>query len=103
MRLRLSAAEISELQQTGAVEEAVVFGPTGAQIFRYVLTQTATESQLTVTYSDNTITVSIPENIVVDWANSDLNGLNAIIPNGQEKGLKLLIEKDLDCFHRADK
>ena len=99
VRLRLSAAHVSQLQQTGTIVETLIFGPAEDQTFRYALTQTATENHLTATLSKHTITVYIPENIAANWTNSDLNGLDAIISNGQEKGLKLLREKDLDCFH----
>ena len=67
VRLRLSSTVVSQLQQTGTVVETLIFGPAVDQKFRHALTQTATKNKLTATFYQNTLTVSIPENIAAHW------------------------------------
>ena len=99
LRMRLSEAEVSQFGQTGRVEETIQFGPEEDQILRYVLAKTTTASGLSISFTNNTVTVQVPEVIAWGWVNSDRNGFEEKIINGTEKGLKITVEKDLDCLH----
>ncbi|MDB5261124.1 MAG: hypothetical protein JWQ14_405 [Adhaeribacter sp.] len=100
LRMRVSEAEIMQFSQTGQVEEAIAFGPTEEQIFSYVLLNAPEYEELQVSFTPNKVTVHIPAKTATDWVSSDLNGIEGFINNGTQKGLKILIQKDLDCFHR---
>ena len=99
LRLRLSEAEVTRFGQTGRVEETILFGPGEEQTLRYVLAKSTTDSTLSVSFTQNTVTVLVPEVIAWGWVNSDRNGFEDKISNGSEMGLKIVVEKDLDCFH----
>lgn len=100
LRMRVSEVEVTQFSQAGQIAESIAFGPAADQIFSYVLLNAPDYEQLQVSFTPNKVTVYIPEKTANDWVSSDLNGMEGFINNGTEKGLKILIEKDLDCLHR---
>ena len=102
LRLRLSDAEVTQFKQTGKVEEVILFGFLPEEKLRYILTEIAEINKLDVVYKENSVIVKVPSATALIWANSNQNSIEGIIRNGTEKGLKILIEKDLDCLHRPD-
>ena len=100
LRMRITNAELNLFRETGQVEEAIAFGPAEEQKLRYVLLKAPEYSNLQVSFNPNRVTVHVPAETATNWANSEQNGFEGFIDNGTPKGLKILIEKDLDCFHR---
>ncbi|WP_026463175.1 DUF7009 family protein [Adhaeribacter aquaticus] len=99
LRLRLSETEVTQFKQTGQIEERIQFGPSEDQVLRYVLAFSANTPVVTATFEQAQVTVLVPESIAAQWVNSEQNGFEGFIDNGTERGLKILVEKDLDCFH----
>lgn len=99
LRLRLSETEVQQFGAGKRVKETIIFGLDEEDILTYILTQTIEKKQVDVLFKNNTITIEIPATQVLIWANSNQTSLSEKIPNGQPEGLKVLIEKDLDCSH----
>lgn len=99
LRMRVSEAELIKFRETGRVEEAIAFGPDEAHKLRYVLLRAPGHSSLQVSFTSNEVTVYVPAKTATDWATSDQNGFEGLVSNGTPKGLRILVEKDLDCFH----
>ncbi len=98
LRLRLSAAEITQFAETGQVAETILFSSDEANVLRYVLQQTSA-NEVSVQFTANTITVFIPELMAQKWVNTDLIGFDDLISLDNAKQLRIVIEKDLDCRH----
>ena len=99
LRLRLSEAELQQFGQTGRVAEDVVFGPQPNQTFHYLLMRSPDHAVVSATFLANTVAVYVPIAVADHWINSEHNALEGHLDNGLEEGLKILIEKDLDCRH----
>lgn len=96
IRLRLTPAEIARLRDAGKVEETVEFGRSS---FVYTLETAETESAR-ASFDASRLLVSIPRRQASAWADSDEVGIETVQPNGSEKGLRILIEKDFACRHK---
>jgi hypothetical protein len=92
IRLRLTQSEVAQLATEGLVENVVTFG--SAEL-RYSVTRNG--DRVTADLSDNKITVSVPEQTVFEWANSEEVGIKGTqpVPDGE---LHVLIEKDFTCL-----
>ncbi|KAA5543332.1 DUF7009 family protein [Adhaeribacter rhizoryzae] len=99
LRVRVSETEVAKFREIGHLEESVVFGPTQKETLNYLLIKSYENTEVTASFSENNITISVPAAIAKDWANSEHNGFEVKLPNGTDKGLKILVEKDLDCIH----
>jgi hypothetical protein len=99
LRVRVSEAEVAQFRETGHVEDAVIFGPTKKETLTYALIKAYENAEVTASFTENNIIIYVPATIATDWVNSEHNGFEARSPNGTEKGLKILVEKDLDCIH----
>jgi hypothetical protein len=98
LRLRLTEAEVTQFADTGQVEETIMFSPDKTNTLRYILQQ-APEKKVSVYFTANTITISIPETMAQKWTDTDLIGFDDLIDLGNEKQLRIVVEKDLDCRH----
>jgi hypothetical protein len=92
LRLRLSQAEVASLQETGKVEDAIVFAP--GQELRYAI-EAADAPAVTATLDRANIRVILPMLVAKEWTESDQTGIEA-----SSGTLRLLIEKDFQCLHR---
>ncbi|RDC61494.1 DUF7009 family protein [Adhaeribacter pallidiroseus] len=98
LRLRLSEAEVIQFADTGQVAETILFSPDETNALRYILQQTSGK-EVSVRFSDNVITISIPELMAQKWTDTDLIGFDDLIDLGNEKQLRIVVEKDLECRH----
>jgi hypothetical protein len=92
LRLRLSQSEVERLHDTGKVEDAILFAP-GKQLC-YTLETGSAETGATL--DDAHIVVTLPTAVAAEWIESDQTGIEASTGT-----LRLLIEKDFQCLHRA--
>ncbi|MGV3641234.1 MAG: DUF7009 family protein [Adhaeribacter sp.] len=99
LRLRVSEAEVAQLEKTGRLGEVLTLGPLPEQGLHYVLLVSSRHQTMEAHFADNTITVFLPQQAAVQWINSNQNGLEQVIENGAGPNLRLLVEKDLDCRH----
>ena len=99
LRLRVSEADVAQLQETGRVEEALTLGPKPEQTLRYVLLASPRHQAMEASFAGSTLTVYLPQETAARWTSSDENGLEQLIDNSTGSKLRILVEKDLDCRH----
>lgn len=93
IRFRLLKSEVTELSEKGSVSETTDFGNSQ---FTYMLK--AGSERIEASFEDGTMTVTVPENAIREWAETDEQiGIEA-----ESNGLKILIEKDFACPTRKD-
>jgi hypothetical protein len=99
LRLRLSEEEGKQFAQTGRLEAAAAFGPGESQTLHYVLVRREAIAGITADFTGHVITVYLPESAAAAWINNDEASLSGVVDNGTAQGLKILVEKDMDCRH----
>jgi len=93
LRLRLSQSEVGRLRDTGKVEDLIVFQP-GKELLYTIETGAAQEPA--ATFENARIRILLPTSVATQWIESDQTGIEASTGT-----LRLLIEKDFQCLHRA--
>ncbi len=101
IRFRLQDAEVIKLLKAEEVAEQIVFGPD--QMLKYCLRKSDTHGQLFASFSSNEICIFISPKLVESWAQSEEIGISYNQDIAENKQLNILIEKDLDCIHSANK
>ena len=96
IRYRLTKTEIANFGKNGYLEERTEFA-NGAS-FRYRLERKTGAEELEAAFSDNTITLTVPEKIADEWIATEVVGYNNTVPIDEGKELFLLIEKDFVCL-----
>lgn len=90
LRYRLTRPEVERFAKEGVMSETTQLGDGK---LTYIL-QRAAIDQLTVTFKNNIISLSIPEGLADDWTATELVGFD-----NQEQGeLFILVEKDFKCL-----
>jgi hypothetical protein len=98
IRLRLTKSEVARFEETGLVEEVVEFGAAEHQRFVYALSFSNGIESPRAVYENNRILVLLPESQVRTWTQTNQVGISAEYPVGDNKFLKILIEKDFACL-----
>jgi hypothetical protein len=93
LRLRLTQKEVAHLRDRGRVESLIEFSP-GQQLV-YLLESSLHAKALGAAFNGQAIRVTVPAQVMAEWAGSDQVSLEA--PSSE--GLHLLIEKDFQCLH----
>ena len=96
VRLRLMRAEVDLLKGSGIVTASTSFP--GGRTLRYVVESSPASVKPAAFLSENTVTVRLPETIVLAWASSEQVSIEAEqhLDNGDR--LHLLVEKDFACL-----
>jgi hypothetical protein len=109
LRLRLLRAEVEQFGRTGRVAEAIRFGASPAAQLSYILEADGEAQQITTSFADNQIIVTVPDRVARNWVESEQVSLTneQAIENTRQNGasenvLKILIEKDFVCLDRRD-
>ncbi len=114
LRLRLLRGEISQLGKFGRVTETIQFGALPHEQLTYSLEVSRNAKAINAQYTNNQITVTIPELTANNWVETEQVTLESYqqIENGIQNGerqndapqniLKILIEKDFVCLDRKD-
>jgi len=104
LRLRLLRGEVELFGTTGRVMETIQFGASPAAQLSYMLEADREAQEISASFIDNKVTVSIPDLMARNWVDSDEVSLKSeqSIENGKQNGtsenvLKILIEKDFVC------
>jgi len=92
IRLRLSSSEVRQFRENGYIEEAIEFG--AGSRFNYALAIAETNS-INARFENGKITVFVPPSEAESWTSSNEIGLENKQSIGDDKFLKILIEKDL--------
>ncbi|MBF8456840.1 hypothetical protein IV494_06545 [Kaistella sp. G5-32] len=96
IRLRLTKTDIQNLKEKGIVEEKTIIGT--QEIFKYSLVIDEKISTISAEFQANKITVFLSKNEAEILTETDEITVDGSQNNGEEKGLFLLVEKDLQCL-----
>lgn len=97
IRLRLSQADVRTFAETGVVEERLQFGLSPGESLVYKLEQ-ADIRQFAATFNDNRISIAVPAEAGSNWAATAMVGMESEISLGENKALRILVEKDFKCL-----
>jgi hypothetical protein len=93
LRYRLTRSEVDAFARDGFFKEKVQIGDS---VLTYILQRTA-EAQISASFKDNIITVSVPETVAGDWASTDQVGFER-----RTDELHILVEKDFTCLDEVN-
>jgi len=93
LRYRLTRSDVNRLAESGCLEDKVDFP---GSTFSYVL-QLTDDEQLASGFSNNTITLYMPKQMLKELANTDKVGFENTVDN-----IFLLVEKDFTCLDNVD-
>lgn len=96
IRLRLTKTEITNFGEQGSIEERTLFA--GGIFLSYKLQRQPGIDELKASYSENRITVLVPEAMAQEWVATDIVGFENKMDTGNGEQLFLLIEKDWVCL-----
>ncbi len=96
LRIRLTKTEIANFGERGLIEDRTEF-INGTDLV-YTLLRKPGIDQLEAGFSENRITVWVPEKIAGEWTTTDIVGFENKMDMGNGKHLFLLIEKDFVCL-----
>jgi hypothetical protein len=94
LRYRLTKSEISTLAQQGIMKEQTKFP---GSTLTYAIKAT-TDPELSATFEQETITLSVPNHMLQQWADTNQVGLEQHMLLQGGGSLLLLIEKDFKCI-----
>ena len=96
IRLRLMRGEVDALRNDGLVSAQTGFP--GGRTFSYVVESSPASVKPAAFFSDNVVTVRIPETTVLAWATSEQVSIEGeqVLDDGET--LSLLVEKDFVCL-----
>ena len=99
IRLRLSRSEVELCASQGYLRSSLDFGAMGR--FDYSL-ETSEDFTFRCAYGSDGILVTVPRNVLNDWASSDRVEISSTIKVSEEATLQLLVEKDFQCLHKDE-
>lgn len=96
IRLRLTRGEVDTLRDNGVV--AAKTGFPGGRLFQYRVESSPASVNPAAFFSDNSMTVRLPETAVLAWATTEQVSLpgEQVLDDGTR--LQILVEKDLACL-----
>lgn len=98
-RLRLSQSEVDELAAGMAVSDSITFGPRPGERLSYQVMVSDDAVAIGAELADNVITFILPATVAGEWAAGDEVSLEADQAIGEERTLRILIEKDFACLN----
>lgn len=90
LRYRLTRPEVERFAVDGMIAETLNIGDAA---LTYIL-QSQPVDQLSATFKNNTITLTVPQTLATEWTSTEKVGFNNQNPNG----LFILVEKDFKCL-----
>jgi hypothetical protein len=103
LRFRLSKSDVARLAQSGEITETVYLGPAPELKLSYALKVSRSQDALSVSYAEQTVTVSLSSEAVGRWAGAETEvGIYGRFDTGRVP-LELMIEKDFACLDRSEK
>ena len=97
IRLRLTKSDIAQFAATGSVEEMVEFGFTKPALC-YRLDRMTDEYTTRARFEDDCLSISVPAADAKNWIKSEQVGIEATQPIGDNRVLRILVEKDFACL-----
>ncbi|KIA88043.1 DUF7009 family protein [Kaistella jeonii] len=96
IRLRLTKTDVQNIKKNGIVEEQTILG--AEEIFKYSLVVDEKVSAISAEFQASKITVFLSKKEADILTETDEITVEGSQNNGEEKGLFLLVEKDLQCL-----
>ena len=96
IRLRLTKTDIQNLKEKGIVEEKTIIG--SEEIFKYSLVVDEKIATISAEFQAGKITVFLSKKEADILTETEEITIKGSQNNGEEKGLFLLVEKDLQCL-----
>jgi hypothetical protein len=100
IRLRLMRGEVDTLRDKGMVEARTDFP--GGRTLRYLVESSPASVNPAAFFSENEITIRLPETTVLAWASSEQVAIQGEQMLDEGGILKILIEKDFVCLTGRD-
>ncbi|MDQ2799680.1 MAG: hypothetical protein M3Y13_08575 [Armatimonadota bacterium] len=100
LRLRLNQQELTQLAETGRVEDQIQFGPREENGLRYSLTSQSQDARLRAEISSGHIQVYARTDDVQRLAQTEEVGLEDVQDLTDNNQLRLLVEKDFACLQK---
>lgn len=100
LRLRLTQSEIAQFGETGKVEEMVEFGFAPGESLIYALETDPAATSVGAAFENNRLRVLVPSPEAEKWVRTAQTGIAAEQPIGNQKNLRILIEKDFACLEK---
>jgi len=94
IRFRLTKSEVDYFGKENQIEEKTEFGNNS---LTYSL-KTIDGKNLSADFSNDTISLFIPEHLANEWTSSEMVGMESEMEIGNGKKLFLLLEKDYKCL-----
>lgn len=96
IRLRLTRVEVDAVQENGIVRSKTVFP--GGHEFRYCVESSPAIENPAAIFSDNEISVRLPEAMVLTWVSTEQVSMmgEQVLDDGAK--LTILVEKDFACL-----
>ncbi len=98
IRLRLGASEVAQLAKGDRVSESTQFSPLLKDRLIYAVVLSTDAMEISASFANNEILVSVPQVLGQVWANSERVGLNHEQKVNGEASLTIVIEKDFQCL-----
>ena len=99
IRFRLSKADVAKFVESKSIEEYTSF--TGNKLI-YKIESTSSAEKIEATFIGSTIQITIPTQIADQWTGSQEVGIYHDDNLGNEKSLKVIIEKDYKCLDETN-
>ena len=96
IRLRLTRGEVDAVRENGIVRSKTVFP--GGHEFRYCVESSPACVNPAAIFSDNEITVRLPETMVLAWASTEQVSMLGEQDLDDGAKLTILVEKDFACL-----
>ena len=92
IRLRLSQIDVAKLALEGLLEEQLKFSNDTALLYRLLAKEEIRKPA--ISYAENIITVTIPQDFTNDWPHNKVTGTSATHTTVDGNEIFILIEKD---------
>ena len=96
IRLRLTRSEVDVLRESGVV--AAITGFPGGRSLEYRVESSPAIVKPAAFFSDNTVTVRLPDAAVLAWATTEQVSLPGELVLDDGDTLQILVEKDFTCL-----
>lgn len=101
LRLRLKQKEVAEFSSKGKVKMFTSFGLHPNSKLQISLLKDSSITIPQAIFEANEISVLLPEPEANQWADSELEGIEAYMPLSENEQLHILVEKDYRCLHKG--
>ena len=99
IRFRINQSEMAALAAGARLEDSVQFGPAPGEMLTYAVEISSECSEVRASYSQGTIQVTLPANLASALVDTNQAGIEHLQPIAKGKVLKIILEKDFQCFH----